>query len=79
MGRAWQPHESHLPYLLQLKIDFNLSGMGWLRLSTARFRWGRCSQHSSAGRMGQCTHWQCTPAAPFRSMAQSAHLQATAA
>lgn len=38
MGRAWQPHESHLPYLLQLKIDFNLSGMGWLRLSQARFR-----------------------------------------
>jgi DNA polymerase zeta len=38
LGRPWQPHESHLPYLLQLKIDFNLAGMGWLRLSHARFR-----------------------------------------
>lgn len=84
MGRAWQPYESHLPYLLkvhaelaallhpleqragrapslscaaasllrllpdlllshppsapQLKVDFNLYGMGWLRLGQARFR-----------------------------------------
>jgi hypothetical protein len=38
MGRVWQPHESHIPFLLQLKIDFNLAGMGWLRLSQARFR-----------------------------------------
>ena len=45
MGRAWQPHESHIPYLLQLKIDFNLAGMGWLRLGQARFR--------SAGRWQQ--------------------------
>lgn len=38
MSRVWEPHESHLPYLLQLKIDFNLSGMAWLRLAHARFR-----------------------------------------
>ena len=42
LGRPWQPHESHLAYLLQLKIDFNLAGMGWLRLSHARFRWVMC-------------------------------------
>ena len=41
MGRVWQPYESHLPYLLQLKIDFNLAGMGWLRLAAGRFRQGR--------------------------------------
>ena len=40
MGREWQPAESHLPYLLQLKVDFNLAGMGWLRIDAAAFRWG---------------------------------------
>lgn len=38
LGRRWQPYESHIPYLLQLKIDFNLAGMAWLRLGAARFR-----------------------------------------
>ena len=38
LNRVWQPHESRIPYLLQLKIDYNLAGMGWLRLRTARFR-----------------------------------------
>jgi len=55
MGRAWQPHESHLPYLLQLKIDFNLSGMGWLRLSAARFRCVHCT--ASAGGQLQPAGW----------------------
>jgi hypothetical protein len=50
LGRPWQPHESHLPYLLQLKIDFNLAGMGWLRLSHARFRWVPCGE-----RLGVCS------------------------
>lgn len=49
MNRIWQPHESHVPYLLQLKIDFNLAGMGWLRLSAARFRCG--SRPVLAGRL----------------------------
>ena len=47
LGRPWQLHESHLPYLLQLKIDFNLAGMGWLRLSHARFRWVTCGERLS--------------------------------
>lgn len=38
LGRFWQPHESHVPYLLQLKVDLNLQGMGWLTLRTAKFR-----------------------------------------
>jgi hypothetical protein len=33
LGRKLQPYEAHLPYLLQMKIDLNLAGMGWLRLS----------------------------------------------
>ncbi|KAL6779570.1 POLZ1 [Auxenochlorella protothecoides x Auxenochlorella symbiontica] len=38
LGRVWQPHEAHVPYLLQFKIDFNLFGMGHLVLSRAKFR-----------------------------------------
>ena len=62
MGRAWQPHESHQPYLLQLKIDFNLSGMGWLRLSSARFRCARiraCYRCMEAA-LGACLRSTCT-------------------
>ena len=28
-----QPYESHIPFPLQIKIDLNLAGMNWLRLS----------------------------------------------
>ena len=38
LGRRWQPHEAHVPFLLQFKLDFNLYGMGWVRLSRGRFR-----------------------------------------
>lgn len=38
LGKKFQPHESHIPYLLQLKIDYNLYGMGWLRLRRLTFR-----------------------------------------
>ena len=32
-GKSLQPYEAHVPFLLQLKIDLNLAGMGWLHLS----------------------------------------------
>ena len=38
LGRSFQPHESHVPYLLALKIDLNLHGMGYVTLSKALFR-----------------------------------------
>ncbi|GIM05747.1 hypothetical protein Vretimale_10222, partial [Volvox reticuliferus] len=38
MGLRLQPHESHLPFLLQFKIDFNLLGMGLLKLDRVIFR-----------------------------------------
>ena len=28
LNRIFQPHESHVPYLLQVKVDHNLHGMG---------------------------------------------------
>ncbi|KAK9818869.1 hypothetical protein WJX74_003598 [Apatococcus lobatus] len=38
MGRVFQAHESHVPYLLQFKIDCNLYGMGHVKLSHVAFR-----------------------------------------
>ncbi|CAD7702237.1 unnamed protein product [Ostreobium quekettii] len=38
LGREFQPHESHIPFLLQIKIDFNLYGMSQLKLSKVLFR-----------------------------------------
>nr|XP_012569554.1 DNA polymerase zeta catalytic subunit [Cicer arietinum] len=33
-----QPHESHIPFILQFMVDYNLYGMGHLHLSKMRFR-----------------------------------------
>ncbi len=38
LGKKFQPHESHIPFLLQVKIDYNLYGMGWMALEKAIFR-----------------------------------------
>lgn len=38
MNKVYQPHEGHVPYLLQLFIDFNLYGMNLLNLAAVRFR-----------------------------------------
>ena len=38
MGERLQPYEAHLPFLLQVKQDFNLHGMSLMRLSRGRFR-----------------------------------------
>ena len=38
LGRKFQPHESHIPFMLQLKIDYNLHGMGWVWFRRAAFR-----------------------------------------
>ncbi|GAX80194.1 hypothetical protein CEUSTIGMA_g7632.t1 [Chlamydomonas eustigma] len=38
MKRCFQPYESHVPFLLQIKIDLNLFGMGHIRLSRVLFR-----------------------------------------
>lgn len=39
LGTPFQPHEAHVPYLLQLLLDFNLKGMGDLRLARFKVRW----------------------------------------
>lgn len=38
LGRSYQPYESHVPYLLQFMIDYNLYGCGTVRCSSVYFR-----------------------------------------
>ncbi|XP_064212236.1 DNA polymerase zeta catalytic subunit isoform X2 [Tribolium castaneum] len=37
-GRLYQPHESHIPYILQFMIDYNLHGMSRILLNDLKFR-----------------------------------------
>uniref|UniRef100_A0A9L0SMF6 DNA polymerase zeta catalytic subunit n=1 Tax=Equus caballus TaxID=9796 RepID=A0A9L0SMF6_HORSE len=41
MNRYYQPHEAHIPYLLQLFIDYNLYGMNLINLAAVKFRKAR--------------------------------------
>ena len=38
MERYFQPHESHIPYILQFMMDYNLQGMNFLHLRNAKFQ-----------------------------------------
>ncbi|XP_069463876.1 DNA polymerase zeta catalytic subunit [Ambystoma mexicanum] len=38
MNKCYQPHEAHVPYLLQLFIDHNLYGMNLINLAAVKFR-----------------------------------------
>ncbi|KAH6762547.1 recovery protein 3 [Perilla frutescens var. hirtella] len=38
LDKILQPYESHIPYLLQFLIDYNLYGMGHLHVSKMKFR-----------------------------------------
>lgn len=38
MNKNYQPHEGHIPYLLQLFIDYNLYGMNLLNVAAVKFR-----------------------------------------
>ncbi|CAJ1077657.1 LOW QUALITY PROTEIN: DNA polymerase zeta catalytic subunit [Xyrichtys novacula] len=40
MNKSYQPHEGHIPYLLQLFIDYNLYGMNLINLGAIKFRKG---------------------------------------
>ncbi|XP_041420560.1 DNA polymerase zeta catalytic subunit isoform X2 [Xenopus laevis] len=51
MNKCYQPHEAHVPYLLQLFIDYNLYGMNLINLASVKFRRaqrkGDSSSHST--------------------------------
>ncbi|KAK9291641.1 hypothetical protein L1049_019590 [Liquidambar formosana] len=38
LDKSLQPHESHIPFLLQFLVDYNLYGMGHIHLSRMKFR-----------------------------------------
>uniref|UniRef100_A0A8C4QS36 DNA polymerase delta/zeta catalytic subunit N-terminal domain-containing protein n=1 Tax=Eptatretus burgeri TaxID=7764 RepID=A0A8C4QS36_EPTBU len=38
MNKTFQPHEGHIPFLLQFFIDYNLSGMDMVHLAAVKFR-----------------------------------------
>lgn len=38
MNRSFQPHETHVPFMLQFFIDYNLYGMNFVYLTFAQFR-----------------------------------------
>ena len=38
MNKVMQPYEAHIPYLLQLFIDYNLYGMNMLNVAAVKFR-----------------------------------------
>nr|XP_045011163.1 DNA polymerase zeta catalytic subunit isoform X2 [Jaculus jaculus] len=48
MNKFYQPHEAHIPYLLQLFIDYNLYGMNLINLAAVKFRKARRKGESYA-------------------------------
>ncbi|XP_065837762.1 DNA polymerase zeta catalytic subunit-like isoform X2 [Oscarella lobularis] len=38
MNHCFQPHESHIPFLLQFFMDYNLYGMNFIEFSAVKFR-----------------------------------------
>ncbi|XP_023368247.1 DNA polymerase zeta catalytic subunit [Otolemur garnettii] len=46
MNKFYQPHEAHIPYLLQLFIDYNLYGMNLINLAAVKFRKARRKSHN---------------------------------
>ncbi|XP_078617508.1 DNA polymerase zeta catalytic subunit-like [Branchiostoma floridae x Branchiostoma japonicum] len=38
MNKPYQPHEAHIPFLLQFFIDYNLYGMNYINLGAVKFR-----------------------------------------
>ncbi|XP_059212566.1 DNA polymerase zeta catalytic subunit [Centropristis striata] len=48
MNKSYQPHEGHIPYLLQLFIDYNLYGMNLINLGAVKFRRAQNKEEAAA-------------------------------
>lgn len=57
MSKSYQPHEAHIPYLLQFFMDYNLYGMNLVNLSAVKFR----RSQSKGKRRGQKRCPLCPP------------------
>lgn len=53
LNKIHQPHESHLPYLLQFFIDFNLYGMSFLHVPADVVRYRRRPQRNEENSNGK--------------------------
>ncbi|XP_056151151.1 DNA polymerase zeta catalytic subunit isoform X2 [Lampris incognitus] len=62
MNKVYQPHEGHIPYLLQLFIDYNLYGMNLVNLGAIKFR--RSRPKEAPGQQAPSSH---PIASPLRS------------
>lgn len=49
LGKVHQPHETHVPFILQFMIDYNLQGMNLVNCSNVMHR----GYPSQAGKIGQ--------------------------
>ncbi|XP_018599271.1 DNA polymerase zeta catalytic subunit isoform X1 [Scleropages formosus] len=66
MNKSYQPHEAHIPYLLQMFIDYNLYGMNLVNLGAVKFRRSRQKEEASTpiqekrapSRRSSETHWR---------------------
>lgn len=47
LGRIYQPHESHVPFILQFMIDYNLYGMSFLHVPSKLVRYRQKSRDAS--------------------------------
>ncbi|NWH77848.1 REV3L polymerase, partial [Piaya cayana] len=56
MNKSYQPHEAHIPYLLQLFIDYNLYGMNLINLAAVKFRKARRKSDTSGVSKHHRTH-----------------------
>ncbi|XP_029965506.1 LOW QUALITY PROTEIN: DNA polymerase zeta catalytic subunit [Salarias fasciatus] len=48
MNKSYQPHEGHVPYLLQLFMDYNLYGMNLVHLGAVKFRRSHARDEASS-------------------------------
>ncbi|KAM4529024.1 DNA polymerase zeta catalytic subunit [Fundulus diaphanus] len=48
MNKSYQPHEGHIPYLLQLFMDYNLYGMNLINMGAVKFRRNHNKEGASA-------------------------------
>ncbi|XP_050928012.1 LOW QUALITY PROTEIN: DNA polymerase zeta catalytic subunit [Lates calcarifer] len=58
MSKNYQPHEGHIPYLLQLFMDYNLYGMNLINLGAVKFR---RSQNTVQDRQTPSSHSSISP------------------
>lgn len=39
LNKIYQPHEAHIPYILQFMIDYNLHGMSFINVAELKYRY----------------------------------------